>query len=569
MDEKSYLKKLHDLWKKNWPKNAPNKPHYPKGEKPICEYLTEWARENPDKKAIRFYGYDISYKELDLASNRFANLLINLGIKPGEGVALFMPSCPQFNIAYFGIMKCGAIHVPVSPLSKEMELKHQLGDSKPKVVFCFDALLPVLEPVCQNLGIEHIIATSYSELKQDCSTIQLPDFFKIPKVDLKDGIIDFFPALNEVSDAPPDHTPALDDVAALNYTGGTTGLPKGCVHTHRNLIYTAAAFMLIVFGHTENKASDKIMMTYLPQFWIAGETTGLLFPVFHGATVVMLARWDTVAFMEAVDHYKVNQCIMLVDSIDDVLNHPKLSDYDLHSMELTPCISFIKKLNKDYRNKWEKVTGSTMFETTYGMTETHSCDTFTKGFQDDDFDLSVSPAFVGIPVPGTEIKICDFITGELKPFEEEGEIVVRTPTLLKGYWNMPDSNAELFFNGWFRTGDLGTITKDGFLRYLGRRKEMLKVNGMSVFPTEIEAMLGQNPAIAACGVVGRPDDQKGQVPVAFITLKKGFEETEESLAKWCKNAMAIFKVPEIHIVSQLPMTGTGKVIKNELEKMIC
>lgn len=568
MDEKSYLETLNQLWDKHWPKNIPNTPQYPKGEQPLSGYLSAWAEENPDKMAIRFYGYDLTYKALDQLSNRFANLLRSLGIGPGEGVALYMPNCPQFNIAYFGIMKCGAIHIPVSPLAKEMELRHQLGDSQPKASFCFDALLPILTPVCSELGIEHIIATSYSELKPENPTVLLPDVFQAPKVNLDDGIIDFFPALNSVSDAPPDHTPHIDDIFALNYTGGTTGLPKGCVHTHRNLIYTVAAFMPAVFGSVEERASDKVMMNFLPEFWIAGENTGLLSPIFHGATLVLLARWDALAFMQAVDHYRVNQCVMLVDSIDEVLNHPKLNDYDLSSIELTPCISFVKKLNKDYRRRWEAVSGSTMFETAYGMTETHTCDTFTKGFQENDFDLSVDPSFVGIPVPGTEVKICDFSTGALKPFEEEGEILVRTPSLLKGYWNKPKERAELFVNGWFRTGDLGTITNDGFVRYLGRRKEMLKVNGMSVFPTEIEAMLGQNPAIGACGVIGRPDPKKGQVPVAFITIKEGFEETEATIGAWCKEAMAIYKVPEIRIVAALPMTATGKVRKVELEKLI-
>lgn len=569
MNEQSYLEKVSQLQAQHWPQGVPQHPVYPLGEKPVTEYLTAWAQISPNKPAVHFYGYSLSYSELEDQSTRFANLLQSLGIQAGDRVSLFMPNCPQFHIAYFGILKCGAVHVPVSPLSKEMELRHQLGDSQPKVCLCFDALLPIMQPVCKELGVEHLIATSYAELKQGTPTAPLPDLFDMEKVVLGDDVIDFFPALATASAKPLDYRPGLDDIAALNYTSGTTGLPKGVVHTHRNLIGTLASFYPVAVEEVGSEGSDLVMLNYLPEFWIAGENSGLLFPIYSGATLVLMARWDAEAFMTLIEHHQVNFAITLIDSVDEVLNHPSLENYNLRSLHTTPCISFIKKLNLNYRNRWRELTGSTLFEVAYGMTETHTCDTFTRGFQDDDFDLSVDPAFLGMPVPGTEIKICDFITGDLMSLGTEGEIVIRTPTLLHGYWNKPDVNEKLFSEGgWYHTGDLGMLTEQGFLRYLGRRKEMLKVNGMSVFPTEVEAMLGQHPAVASCGVIGRPDERKGQVPVAFITLNAGYEETEESLREWCKNAMAIFKVPEIRIKGQLPMTPTGKIRKVDLEKEI-
>lgn len=567
VNEQDYLSTLRDLRSRYWPEGAPTKPHYVHGEKPLAEYLRHWAETIPGKPAIEFYGNTLTFQQLNEQSDRFANVLRDLGIEPGDRVAVFMPNCPQFNVAYWGIMKAGAVHVPVSPLSKDMELRHELGDARPKAVFCFDALLPLTKPVCDDLGIEHVFITSYSELRPGQPTIPLPEFFDAPKVVPTDGVIDFYGALGEASAEPLDYSPGLDDIAALNYTGGTTGLPKGCIHTHRNILYTMASFYPVVFGDT-TEASNAVQLSFLPQFWIAGENTGVLMPIFAGSTLVLLARWDAVAFMEAVQHYKVNQCIMLVDSVDDVLNQDTLGNYDLASIDATPCVSFIKKLNKEYRRRWRELTGATMFETAYGMTETHTCDTFTRGLQDDNFDLSFDPTFVGLPVPGTEIKIADFETGELKPLGEEGEINVRTPSLLKGYWDKPDLNATLFNDGWFKTGDLGLITEEGFVRYLGRRKEMLKVNGMSVFPTELEAIMGRNDQIAACGVIGREDELKGQVPVAFVTLKPGSEETEESLRAWCKQSMSSYKVPEIRLMDALPMTATGKIIKVELEKLV-
>jgi len=567
MNEKDYLERVAALREQQWPTGAPREARYPLGKRPMTEYLRHWADMVPDKPAIEFYGNTTTYAELDELSDRFANALRDRGIGVGDRVAVFMPNCPQFNITYWGILKAGAVHVPVSPLSKDLELRHELGDARPMAIVCFDQLLPVTKPVCDDLGIDHIFITSYSEIRPETATIPLPEFFDAPKVEATDGLIDFYPALAEASGEPLDYVPELDDIAALNYTGGTTGLPKGCVHTHGNILYTMASFCPVVFGETSG-ASDEVLLSFLPQFWIAGENTAVLMPIFSGATLVLLARWDAVTFMEAVQHYKATQCIMLVDSIDDVLNQPTLGNYDLTSLNTTPCVSFIKKINKDYRKRWRELTGATIFETAFGMTETHTCDTFTRGLQEDDLDLSFDPTFVGLTVPECEVKICDFATGELKPLGEEGEINIRTPSLLKGYWEKPDLNAELFDNGWFKTGDLGMITEEGFLRYLGRRKEMLKVNGMSVFPTEIEAIMGRNADIAACGVIGREDEQKGQVPVAFIVLKPGSDATEETLRAWCKQSMSSYKVPEIRLMEALPMTATGKIVKVELEKLV-
>jgi fatty-acyl-CoA synthase len=207
------------------------------------------------------------------------------------------------------------------------------------------------------------------------------------------------------------------------------------------------------------------------------------------------------------------------------------------------------------------------------MTETHTSDTFTTGFQDDDFDLHAQPVFVGLPVPGTEFKICDFDTGALKPLGVDGEIRVRSPSLLKGYWNKPEATAEALAGGWLRTGDIGLLDEQGFLHFLGRRKEMLKVKGMSVFPPEIEAVLGQHPVVLGSGVVGRVDAQRGEVPVAFVQLKPGLSAADvagavQSLIDWCHSRMAAYKLPEIRLVDSLPMTATGKVKKQDLSALL-
>jgi long-chain acyl-CoA synthetase len=564
MHEHHYLEHLTSLQADAWPSQAPREAQYPHGQQPLSEYLRAWARTQPDRPALDFYGHSITWAELDRLSDRCAALLCELGVNVGDRVAVFMPNCPQLHIAFYGILKCGAVYAPVSPLSKPLELAYQLHDCGAQVILCFDQLLPVLRAVQAQCPLQHILATSLSELRPSVPSIPVADLLLADKVMAEEDVIDLLPALEHCQHATPTHRPHLDDIAALNYTGGTTGLPKGCVHSHGDMLYTCASFVPVAMG----LQPDSVLLNFLPEFWIAGENAGLLFPVFSGCRLVLLARWDARAFMAAIEHYRVSHCGLLVDSVAEVLEHPDVGTYNFSSLRRTGSISFIKKLTRDYRESWRALTGCTLFEFSFGMTETHTCDTFTYGLQEDDFDLTSAPTFVGLPVPGTEFKVCDFVSGELLPLGCEGELCVRSPSLLHGYWLRPEESAAALRNGWLHTGDIGQITEQGFIRYLGRRKEMLKVNGMSVFPSELEAMLGQHPALLASAVIGRADASSGQRPVAFVVLKAGSRENAYSLQHWCKEAMASYKVPEIRVVEALPMTATGKVKKNELENLL-
>lgn len=559
----AYLAKLEALQAAAWPANAPRQPLYPHGQQPLTEYLRAWARHKPQAIAVDFYGHALSWAELDRLSDRCAALLRELGVGIGDRVALFMPNCPQLHIAFYGILKCGAVYAPVSPLSKSLELSYQVRDSGAQTLLCLDLLLPVVRQVREETGLCRVLATSLSELRPEQPSLPLPDLLLAPKVE-GDDFIDFLPALDACQAPTPEHRPRLDDIAALNYTGGTTGLPKGCVHSHGDMLYTAASFVPVALG----LQPDDVLLNFLPEFWIAGENAGLLFPVYAGCRLVLLARWDAEAFMAAVQQYRVSHCGLLVDSAVEVLEHPRLADYDLSSLRCTGSISFIKKLTVDYRRRWQALTGTRLFEFSFGMTETHTSDTFTAGLQDNDFDLNCAPTFVGLPVPGTQFKVCDFDSGELLPLGSEGELCVRSPSLMHGYWQRPEETTAVLRDGWLHTGDHGQITEQGFIRYLGRRKELLKVNGMSVFPSELEALLGQHPAVLASAVLGRPDAQRGQQPVAFVMLKADSGESAASLQAWCRESMAVYKVPEVRVVAALPMTATGKVKKNELESLL-
>ncbi|NBF01955.1 AMP-binding protein [Pseudomonas sp. Fl5BN2] len=563
MDLAAYQQQLRALQQAAWPAGTPRAPQYPHGQQPLTEYLRTWAQRQGAAVALDFYGYQLTFAELDRLSDRCAALLSELGVAPGDRVAVYMPNCPQLHIGFWGILKCGAVYAPVSPLARALELEYQLKDSGARVILCFDQLLDLVAAVQQSCALRQVLASSLSELCPTNPSIPVPDLLLAPKR-LDAGVIDFYPALEDCRAVTPAHRPALEDIAALNYTGGTTGMPKGCIHSHGDMLYTCASFVPVALGLEPHS----VMLNFLPEFWIAGENAGLLFPVYAGCRLVLLARWEALGFMAAIAHYRVSHCGLLVDSAAEVLEHPAVADFDLSSLRATGCISFVKKLTPDYRQRWRTLTGCTLFEFSFGMTETHTCDTFTAGLQADDFDLKSPPTFVGLPVPGTEFKVCDFDSGALLPLGSEGELCVRSPSLLQGYWQRPEDSAAVLRDGWLHTGDLGQITAQGFIRYLGRRKEMLKVNGMSVFPSELEALFGQHPQVLACAVIGRSDERRGQQPVAFVVLKPDAPQDPQALASWCHAVMAAYKVPEIRLVSALPMTATGKVKKNELEHQL-
>ena len=564
IEEEKYLEDLRVLYRKAWPKDLAREINYPHGEKPLTEYLRTWGRLRPDKPAVIFYGAVMTYAELDRLSDLFATLLVQQGVRKGDRVSVFLPNCPQFHIAFFGILKLGAVHCPVSPLSKAFELGYQVKDCGSEVIVALDQLMPVVRDVLPETQLRKLIVTSFADVMPAEPAIPAPAIARAAKIDSPDAI-DMMPALAAIAAPSYPDGASLDDIAALNYTGGTTGMPKGCIHTQRDMLYTVAANTSLA-----PPPESSIALSFFPEFWIAGENMCLIFPVFSGTTLVLLTRWDPLAVLAAIDRYEVTSTAMPVDGALELMDHPRFGEFDLSSLNNVRVVSFVKKLNLDYRRRWQEKVGTVLAESAWGMTETHTSDSFTTGMQDDDFDLKSRPTFVGLPVPGTEFKICDFDTGAILPLGAEGELCCRTLSLLKGYWNKPEATAETLRNGWLHSGDIGVIDEDGYLHYLGRRKEMIKVKGMSVFPGEVEALLGQHPAIAGSGVVPRPDEERGQVPVAFVLLKPEAAAgvTAKAIEDWCRERMAVFKVPEVRIVESLPMTATGKVKKQELGSLL-
>jgi acyl-CoA synthetase (AMP-forming)/AMP-acid ligase II len=553
MDIEAYLEDLRERQAKLRPSGTPSTVVYPIGEISLPDHISHWAEEHPHRAAIVFEGRSISYAELDDLVGRVAGWLEEeADVGAGDRVAVYLPNTPQFIVAMMAILRLGAVHVPVNPMFQSAELAYELNDSGAEVVVTLDSLLPTLESVRSESVVRRVLVTHASELAAAGGEPQLAS-----------GDM-YTPWAEAVAHAPAEQrTVDIDDLAALNYTGGTTGLPKGCQHTQRHMLYTAATSAAATRQSTE---TGYVALCYIPIFWIAGEDLGILNPIVLGGTSVLMPRWDPPAVLDAIEQHGVTTMVGTVENYLELLDQPDLAEHDLASLVDPMAVSFVRKLTPDVRHQWREAacSASVLREGAYGMTETHTFDATPYGLAEDDRDLLAEPVFCGIPVPETDIAVVSFETGELLPIGEAGEIVVRSPSVMTGYWQKPDATAKQLRDGWLHTGDNGRIDEVGCLHYLGRDKDMIKVKGMSVFPAEVEMLLTRHPDVRTAAVVPADDPTKGQVPVAFTSLEPGHEIGADALREWARENMASYKVPLVQIVEEFPMTATGKIRKVEL-----
>ncbi|MFJ6748552.1 AMP-binding protein [Streptomyces sp. NPDC091266] len=510
-----------------------------------------WARTAPDRTALVFADGPrrdeiYSYRALDDASDRLAGYLASRGVGAGDRVGVHLPNCPEFLLAMLAVLRLGAVHVPVNPMFKPEELRHELTDAGAVLVVTADDLAPALDAARTGTAVRDVLVTGSADWTAALA----------------------HPPLGRIADDP-------DALAALNYTGGTTGMPKGCEHTQRHMVYTATA---IEAGRPPGLRDDGIVsLCYLPVFWIAGENLGILAPLVSGGTGVLLPRWDPGTVLAVLERHHVSTMAGTVENYLELLDHPDLPRRDLSALTAPLTVSFIRKLTPGIRARWHTAVGahSTLREASYGMTETHTSDTNTLGFQDDDHDLTTTPVFCGLPVPGTDILIADFGTGEPLPLGDRGEIIVRSPSVMTRYWNAQQATERALRHApgegdgapedrWLHTGDIGSLDGDGALHYHGRDKDMIKVSGMSVFPTEVETLLGRHPDVLAAAVVAVDDTRRGQLPYAYVRTAPGSQLTADGLRDWASGSMASYKLPLVELVDTLPMTATGKIRKTEL-----
>ncbi|MCQ4122693.1 AMP-binding protein [Rhodococcus tibetensis] len=547
------LAEIRELQDTAWPSQVPRGVEYPIEDRTVVGYLRHWATTRPSTVAIDFYGRRITYAEYDEMSDRFAGWLLRQGAAAGDRVGVHLANCPQFHIAMLGILKIGAVHVPINPLFREHELIYELDDAGVEILLTQDSFAPMVESVRRNTPLRHVAVTSLSDLLPPEPTVP-PPFPHGEAAPTDWAEIMESPRAEPV---PPDP----DALAALNYTGGTTGMPKGCEHTQWHMVYTAATATL-ASGRRVGE-TPPVVLGFLPVFWIAGEDFGILYPLINGGTVVLLTRWDPEAVAVLIEQCRVTSMVGTVDNYVELMNLPGFADGDTSTLDNAMAVSFVLKLDPAIRARWRDATGQMLREASYGMTETHTADTITLGFHAGDYDLLSEPVFCGLPVPGTDILVVDEV-GVPVPVGEPGEIIVRSPSLLTGYYGKPEATAVALQGGWLRTGDIGKLDDNGALHYLARNKEMIKTNGMSVFPSEVEALLLLHPAIRAAAVVPKPDAAKGQVPFAFVQLLPDQNVSGDELREWATQNMATYKVPTVEVLETLPMTATGKVRKADL-----
>src|SRR3954453_3585724 len=525
----AHVNDLREGRERVWPAEGPREVRYPLGEITVTAHLRHWARERGDRPAVVLGDRALSYAELDERSDRLAGCLVEAGVRPGDRVAVVMGNRLEVRIAFHAVLKAGAVHVPVNPMFRGEEVRYELEDTGAQVAAVASGLRKVFES-----GRTDAVRTVLDE--EAIAGIVARDDLRGPT---DDG--------------------DLDALAALNYTGGTPGLPKGCEHTQRHMIYPAASALTAM-----STPPDDVSLVFLPIFWIAGEDAALLLPLVNGSTCVLMPRWDVADSLDLIEAHRVTTLVAPVDSWIPLLDRAESDGRDLSSLRTPLAVSFVTKLDAALRERFTKVTGSpgVLREAAFGMTKTHTMDTFTGGVADP--APAGRPIFSGLPVPGTDIVIVDRETGDLLPVGEEGEIAVRSPSLLTAYWGRPDATADVLQDGWLLTGDSGQLDESGCLSYLGRRKEMLKVNGMSVFPTEVEFLLGRHPRIVGSGVLGVPDPRTVERAVAFVMLTPGSTDTAEDVVVWCRENMAPYKVPEGRLGGRRPLTAAGKVVKREL-----
>ncbi len=548
---------MDEKWMKHWPDDLSKEVSFTHGAIPLHDYLRFQAKKKPDKPAIIFYGRTLTYQELNESSDRFAAYLSSKGIQKGDRVGVFLLNCPQYAIAHFGIQKIGAIVCPCSPLFKEMELEYELNDAGIEILVALDLFMPIIKDIRKKTALKEVVVTNLNDYLPKNPSLPLIDLMKVPKsiIPETDNFMDIM-ATKDIR-LPTVEIDMTEDVGLFQYTGGTTGLPKGCMLSFHAALFKTASTVGIT-GMTE----ASVCLVTMPIFHIAGMLAGLTSCIYAGATQVLLSMFDVKTAVQAISTYKTDFWYSAVPMNVGIMADPDSQHHDLSCLKLCLTSSFGIQLTEEIANQWRELTsGGLLVEGAYGLSETHTLDTFMPR-QKIKYDTC------GIPGPDAAFKILD-LTDSQKELEQggEGEIVLKNPGVFKGYWNKPEETAKTLINGWVHTGDIGRFDEDGYLYLLGRVKEMIKVSGFSVYPEEVELLLNSHTDVAQSAVIGVPDDTKGEVVKAYIIKTPGSDLTERGLIKWAKEHISSYKCPKyVEFRDSLPTLATGKLLRRQLKE---
>ncbi len=547
-------------WVSRYDPGVPSTCDYPDWTVP--DLLRRSAARFTNSIALLFYGRRIRFDELDDLTTRFALSLRSLGVRPGDRLALMLPNIPQTVIGYYGALKAGAIVVPTNPLYVSRELETQLMDSGCETIVALDLLYPRIQAVRERTPLKRIILTSIADFLPPVLRLLYPikarltrRWVSIPK---RPPLYDFLQLLESIP-AGSKESPLLprsdaEDVAMLQYTGGTTGTPKGVMLSHRNIVANTRQCRVWVPDFAEGR---EVFLGVIPFFHVYGLSTCQNLAVMSGSTVVLLPRFQVADVLKAIHRHRVTIFSGIPMMFMKISEFPKVDRYDLRSLRV--CLSGASPLHAEIQDRFERLTGVKISEG-YGLTEagpvTHCNPIYGERPR----------GSIGLPFPDTDTQIVDPETG--KPTAspgETGELLVRGPQVMQGYWNNEAETRAVLPNGWLYTGDMVRQDEAGFFYLVDRKKDMIKSRGESVFPREVEEVLFRHPAVRDAVVIGIPHRQHGEAVKAFVVLKDGQVATEQELIVHCRQSLAVFKVPSTVVFRQdLPRTVIGKVLRRAL-----
>lgn len=547
-------------WLKLYPDQIAKNVYYRADTLP--QLLKYAANEYPKHKAIHFMGKEMTFKTLYKKTLQFAAYLQHLGVKKGDRVAVMLPNIPQTVISFYAILQAGAIAVPVNPLYQEREIEFIMKDSGAKVIITLDMLYNRVERVMKQTDLEHIIVTSIKDYLPFPKNIVYPfiqakEQGKPPTITSSNSTHLFTQTLKSkesvLKEVPINFE---EDIAILQYTGGTTGFPKGVILTHQNLV--ANTSMCRQWLYKMEKGKEK-MLAVMPLFHVYGLMTVLVLSVMEVYKMILVPKFDASGLLKTIHKQKPTVFPGAPTIYIGLMNHPDISQYDLSSIK--GAISGSAPLPVEVIEKFEEKTGGKIVEG-YGLTETSPV-THVNFL----WDNEIVKGSIGVPWPGTDAAIFSLESGEILPVGEVGELAIKGPQVMKGYWNNDEETNKVLKDGWLLTGDIAYMDEKGYFYIVDRKKDIIIAGGFNIYPREIEEVLYEHPAVMEASVVGVKDPYRGETVKAFIVLREGMTVTEEELNQFMRRKLASFKVPRIYeFREELPKTAVGKVLRRQLKK---
>jgi long-chain acyl-CoA synthetase len=535
------------IFYKHWPEGVPKEVSIP--DITLIDSLENSARKYPDNPVTYFMGFELSYSQLLDIVYRTATKLSELGIKKGDTVAIHYTNNPAFIAYFYGILKVGGIVTSISPLFKSLEIKRQLNDSKAQIYLGWEGFSGIVDPIINETGVKH---SFYTNLAPYLS----PDPMAPPEFEMG-GPPTFEDILRTTKPNPPIVKLNPEDIAMLQYTGGTTGFPKGAMLTHRNIIANCVQIDSWFVGTEEG---NEVVLGALP-FYHIYLVTGMNIGVYKGWKMACVFNpREAHEVVEVIESTKATIFPGIATLFNNLNNYEHIKNHDLSSIKY--CLSGAAPLPDDVRLKFEEISGAKVREV-YGLTE------MSPGATGNPFNGLVKPGTVGIPFPSTEVKICD-PDGNTLGINEVGELVLKGPQMMKGYFKREEETRNTIRDGWLWTGDLAIMDEDGYISIRDRQKNLIKYKGHSVYPAEVEDLLYNNKAIKECGVIGILDEEGNENIKAYIDLKDDFKGkvSEQEIIDWAKKNMGFEKYPRIvEFIDEIPKTTVGKVFHLELKKL--